>query len=222
VRLYLAGQKAFGAAVFDAVRKAGHEVIQVSAPAWRANGLLPDRLRDAAEKAGIPWLEAGKLRAELLPGGVDLIVCAHSHDFVGRKTRLKARLGAIGYHPSLLPRHRGRDAVRWAVHMGDAVTGGTVYWLTDSVDAGPIAAQEHVFVVPGDAPERLWRDKLAPLGVRLTLRVLEDLAAGRIVKRRQEEEAATWEPSWTRPPLSRPDLDLIGTLPAGFRLEGRA
>jgi methionyl-tRNA formyltransferase len=222
MRLYLAGQKAFGAAVLEAVLKAGHQVAGVSAPAWRANGLLPDRLRDAAEKAGVPWLEAGKLRAELLPGGVDLIVCAHSHDFVGRKTRLKAQLGAIGYHPSLLPRHRGRDAVRWAVHMGDAVTGGTVYWLTDSVDAGPIAAQEHVFVVPGDAPERLWRDKLAPLGVRLTLRVLEDLAAGRIVKRRQEEEAATWEPSWTRPPLSRPDLDLIGTLPAGFRLEGRA
>ncbi len=121
-----------------------------------------------------------------MPAGVDLIVCAHSHDFVGRKTRLKARLGAIGYHPSLLPRHRGREAVRWAVHMGDAVTGGTVYWLTDSVDAGPIAAQEHVFIVPGEAPERLWREKLAPLGVRLTLRVLQDLAAGRIVSRRQD------------------------------------
>ena len=222
MRLYLAGQKAFGAAVFEAVRKAGHTIVQVSAPALRENGLLPDRLREAAEKAGVPWLEAGKLRAELMPAGVDLIVCAHSHDFVGRKTRLKARLGAIGYHPSLLPRHRGRDAVRWAVHMGDAVTGGTVYWLTDSVDAGPIAAQEHVFVVPGEAPERLWRDKLAPLGVQLTQRVLEDLAAGRIVERRQEEEAATWEPSWERPPLVRPDLELIGTLPAGFRFEGRA
>jgi hypothetical protein len=33
--------------------------------------------------------------------------------------------------------------------MGDAVTGGTVYWLNDAVDGGPIAAQEHVFIVPG-------------------------------------------------------------------------
>ena len=67
-----------------------------------------------------------------------------------------------------------------------------------------------MFVLPGETPERLWRDKLAPLGVRLTLKVLEDLAAGRIVARRQDEACATWEPSWTRPPLARPDLDLIG------------
>ena len=50
------------AAVFEAVRKAGHEIVQVSAPALRAGGLLPDRLRDAAEKASVPWLEAGKLQ----------------------------------------------------------------------------------------------------------------------------------------------------------------
>ena len=31
-----------------------------------------------------------------------------------------------------------------------------------------------------------------PLGVKLTLAVLEDLAGGRIVARRQDEEAATW------------------------------
>ena len=42
---------------------------------------------------------------------------AHSHDFIGRKTRALSRLGALGYHPSLLPLHRGRDAIRWAVHM---------------------------------------------------------------------------------------------------------
>jgi len=222
MRLYLAGQKAFGAAVFEAARKAGHEIVQVSAPAWGGRGLLPDRLRDAAEKAGVPWLEAGKLCAETMPAGVDLIVAAHSHDFIGRKTRLKAPLGALGYHPSLLPRHRGRDAVRWTVHMGDPVAGGSVYWLTDNVDGGPIAAQEHVFVGRDETPEGLWRDKLFPLGVKLMLAALGDVARGRIVARRQNEDFATWEPSWARPPLARPDLDLIGRLPEGYRLEGRA
>jgi methionyl-tRNA formyltransferase len=85
VRLYLAGQRAFGAAVFEAVHKAGHEIVQVSAPALRAGGLLPDRLRDAAEKASVPWLEAGKLRAEPAPEGVDLIVCAHSSTSSGAR-----------------------------------------------------------------------------------------------------------------------------------------
>lgn len=219
MRVYLAGQKAFGAAVFEAARKAGHEIVQVSAPALRDNGQLPDRLRDAAERAGVPWLEAGRLRADLMPDGVDLIVCAHSHDFVGRKTRLKTKLGAIGYHPSLLPRHRGRDAVRWAIHMGDAVTGGSVYWLNDTVDGGPIAAQEHVFIAPDDTPEGLWRSKLAPLGVKLLMRALSQIRDGIIVARPQEEAYATWEPSWSRAPVARPDLDLIGAMPAGYRLE---
>jgi len=76
-----------------------------------------------------------------LPGGVDLILYAHSHDFIGAATRGKTRLGAMGYHPSLLPLHRGRDAVCWTLRMGDKVAGGSVYWLTDVVDGGPIAAQ---------------------------------------------------------------------------------
>lgn len=219
MRLYLTGQKAFGAAVFEAVVAAGHEVAQVSAPALASSGELPDRLRAAAEKAGVPWLEAGRLRAELMPPDIDLIICAHSHDFIGRKTRHRARLGAIGYHPSLLPRHRGRDAVRWALHMGDAVTGGSVYWLNDNVDGGDIAAQEHAFIRPGETAERLWRDKLAPLGVRLIATVLKDIESGVIVRRPQDPECATWEPSWSRPPVARPDLELLGSLPRGFRVD---
>ena len=219
MRIYLAGQKAFGAAAFAAIRKAGHEIVQVSAPALRDNGQLPDRLRDAAERACAPWLEAGRLRADLMPGGVDLIVCAHSHDFIGRKTRMKTRLGAIGYHPSLLPRHRGRDAVRWTVHMRDPIAGGSVYWLSDAMDGGPVATQEHVFVAPDDTAESLWREKLAPLGTRLLMRVIGDLERGLILARPQNEAYATWEPSWSRAPAVRPDLDLIGALPAGYRLD---
>jgi methionyl-tRNA formyltransferase len=218
MKIYLAGQKAFGAAVFELMSAAGHEIVQVSAPTMASNGLLPDRLRDAAGKAGVPWLEAGRLTALNFPDGVDLIVCAHSHDFIGRKTRAKARLGAVGYHPSLLPRHRGRDAVRWAIHMGDAVTGGTVYWLNDNVDAGDIAAQEHVFIARDDTPETLWRRALMPLGVKLLGRVVRDVASGLIVRRPQDAEFATWEPSWSRAPVARPDLELLGALPAGFRV----
>ncbi len=31
--------------------------------------------------------------------------------------------------------------------MGDAVTVGIVFWLTDSVDAVPLAAEGHVFIL---------------------------------------------------------------------------
>lgn len=97
-----------------------------------------------------------------VPDGVDLIVAAHSHAFIGRATRARAAVAAIGYHPSLLPLHRGRDAIRWTIRDGDKVTGGSVYHLTERTDGGPIAAQEHLFVPPGSTPETLWREHLAP------------------------------------------------------------
>lgn len=209
MKVYLCGQKTFGSEAFKAIRKAGHEIVGVSSPFdGNAGGL--DRLRAAAECAHVPVMPSGMLNADTLPAGVDLIVAAHSHDFVGRKTRHKTRLGAIGYHPSLLPRHRGRDAVRWALKMGDPITGGTVYWLTDTVDAGPVAAQDWCHIAPGESARDLWREKLMPMGLRLLVKVLADLDRGIMIQIPQDEQFATWEPGWERPPVRRTDLLMIG------------
>lgn len=211
MRLYVCGQKAFGAAVFAACIEDGYEVVGVSAPLTSSRDQTrPDRLRAAADAFDVPVLPAGMLSAETLPENIDLIIAAHSHDFIGRKTRLKARIGAIGYHPSLLPLHRGRDAVRWTVKMGDPVTGGSIYWLSDTVDGGDLAAQDYCLVEPGETPEELWMYKLFPLGVRLFRKTLADIAEGVVVAVPQDEDLATWEPSWERQPLRRPDLTLIG------------
>ena len=95
MKIYLCGQKAFGAATLSLLLNLGHQVVGVSAPLRRADG-REDRLALDARMRALPMLPAGELREALLPDGVDLIVCAHSHDFVGRATREKARLGAIG------------------------------------------------------------------------------------------------------------------------------
>lgn len=211
MKIYLCGQKAFGAAALAVCLRSGHQVVGVSAPLVRdREPSRPDRLRAAAEGAGIPVMPAGMLTADSLPGDVDLIVAAHSHDFIGRKTRMRSRFGAVGYHPSLLPLHRGRDAVRWTVKMGDRVAGGSIYWLDDNVDCGPVAAQDFCLVPEDCSAERLWREFLFPMGLRLLDLVLSDLAAGVVVAVPQDEELATWEPSWDRAPLRRPDLLLIG------------
>ena len=204
MRVLITGQKWFGAEVFAAVRTGGFaEVCAVCAP----HG---DRLWAAAERHGLPVILAGSLNAETMPKGVDLIVAAHSHDFVGEKTRLRARWGGIGYHPSLLPLHRGRDAVRWALRMGDKVTGGTVYRLSNKVDGGNIIAQQHVFTRPGETAEDLWRRALAPLGVAMLANAVRVFAEHGFQPGVQQDEAiATWEPSIGRPPVSRPDLEMI-------------
>lgn len=207
MRIYLAGQGAFGRAVLAMLVGRGHELVGVSAPLVR--GDREDPLWGLASDHRLPRLVSGCLNASTMPSGVDLLVCAHSHDFIGRATRLRARHGAIGYHPSLLPLHRGRDAVRWTIRMRDRVAGGSVYWLSDTVDGGPVAAQRHVFVRPDDDASELWRRDLFPLGVELLDQVVSDISAGRIVAAEQDDACATWEPSVGRAPLRRPDVPLL-------------
>jgi methionyl-tRNA formyltransferase len=218
MRVYLCGQRYFGQEVLRLLLRLGHEVVGASAPLESMPG-KPDRLWALADLHHLPLLPAGRLNAETLPPQVDLIIAAHSHDFIGRQTRLRSRLGAIGFHPSLLPLHRGRDAVRWTVRMGERLTGGTVFWLDDTVDGGPIAAQDWCFVRPGWTAQELWREALQPLGLRLLERVLGDLGRGVLVRVPQDHALATWEPSFDRPPLPRPDLPLIGPGPlAGYQV----
>lgn len=197
MRIALAGQRSFGAAALERILAAGHDVAQVFAPPG-------DRLDFFARQKAVPVSE--RLVADALVDGLDLIVCAHAHVYVSDKARDRTLLGAIGYHPSLLPRHRGRDAVKWTVHMGDPIAGGSVYWLTNRVDGGPIAAADWCHVAPRTTASDLWRDQLFPMGLRLLECVLADLDRGVLVRVDQDEANATWEPSWDRPPVERPDL----------------
>ena len=201
--VYLIGQKTFGARVADmVVRRGAHRLVGACAPAWKTEDVEPDPLREAVEARGLPWLPSDELEAGSVPE-CDLIVLAHAHVFVPAAVRDRARHGAIGYHPSLLPLHRGRDAIRWSLHMGDRVTGGTVYWVDDGADTGPIAAQRHVFIRPEDNASSLWSRELFPLGLELLGEVMDEVAAGTARRVPQDETLATWEPSWRRAPLRK-------------------
>ncbi|MFH8619207.1 formyltransferase family protein [Streptomyces sp. NPDC017979] len=211
MNIYISGSGVFAVQVAEALSEDGHELVGAASPPQRKRGiddspLSWDRLRAWAAMSETPWVDSQYLRAPHIPDGVDVIVAAHSHAFIGRKTRARARVATIGYHPSLLPIHRGRDAIRWTIRDRDKVAGGTVYHLTERTDGGPIAAQEHVLVPPGSTPQSLWREHLSPLGVHLLRRVVNDLSCGRRVEVPQDESLATWEPSMDSPPLFKPEL----------------
>jgi methionyl-tRNA formyltransferase len=48
------------------------------------------------------------------------------------------KLGSIGFHPSLLPRHRGADPIFWAIDSGDQETGVTAHVLGEEYDTGAL------------------------------------------------------------------------------------
>ena len=188
----LVGSRYFGASVLEALRKGGIDIALVVVPA------ADDRLALAAKAAGLPI--AVLEDPTIVPGsaiaeGTDLIVAAHTHARVSKEALARSRLGGIGYHPSLLPRHRGIAAVEWTIREGDPIAGGSVYHLAERWDAGAIAAQDWCFVAKGETARELWERALAPLGIELLARVVRDAAAqGVLPSRAQDERFATRAP----------------------------
>jgi methionyl-tRNA formyltransferase len=165
----LVGSRFFAASVFEALRhEEGIELIGVVAPA------ADDRLALAGKAVGVPVhvLDNPKIvPGHAIPEGTDLIIAAHTHARVSDEALARARLGGVGYHPSLLPRHRGIAAVEWTILEGDPIAGGSVYHLADGWDAGAIAAQDWCFVKKGETARELWERALAPMGLALLTKV---------------------------------------------------
>lgn len=170
--LFISGSKFFGESVLKLAIEKGLAVLGVSAP----SGEVEDRLYNAAVKLGIPVSQARKtLGAEDIPDGVDLIVCAYSHEYVTGPALKKARFGGVGYHPSLLPDLRGKHAVEDAVNLGLGKTGGSIYVLDSGWDTGDVLLQDEINVDAGETAEHLWREGLQPLGLRLYTKFFDDL-----------------------------------------------
>jgi methionyl-tRNA formyltransferase len=100
------------------------------------------------------------------------------------------RLGAYNIHGSLLPKYRGRAPVNWAILKGETDTGATLHVMTARPDAGDIVDQEVVPIGPDDTAADVQR-RVTEAAVLILERRLEDLKAGRVPRRQQEESAAT-------------------------------
>jgi methionyl-tRNA formyltransferase len=193
MRITLVGSRHFGVTTFNTLRQHGVDIVRVVVHDGE------DRLAAAAQAAGIEVVVQADpkfvVAAEIAPN-TDLIVTAHSHARVTREALAAARLGGIGYHPSLLPRHRGIAAVEWTVLEGDPIAGGSVYHLSDGMDEGPIAAQEWCFVYADDDAGSLWRRALAPMGLRLLVKVVDDIETrGYADAFEQDPKAVTYAPA---------------------------
>ena len=211
LKVFISGQKYFGASVLRLCISLDFiEVVGVCAPADDKH------ITKLAFINNIPVIVAGTLNGDTMPDNVDLGITAHSFDYIGKRTRYKTKLGWIGYHPSLLPRHRGRASIEWAIRMRDAITGGTVFWLNSGIDRGDIAYQDFIHIAPAlyaiepkKAAKRLWEFELQPMGLRLFENALKDISKGILIKKPQEKQYSTFEPNTDTKDIYKPDLLMI-------------
>lgn len=85
------------------------------------------------------------------------------------------RYGAINYHPSLLPRHRGPNPVAWTIRMDDRNYGMTWHRMDAELDHGPILAQRST---PASNEDTIFDvvPRMCTLALRMLPRALQRLA----------------------------------------------
>ncbi|KZL01349.1 MULTISPECIES: formyltransferase family protein [unclassified Pseudovibrio] len=173
MKVVIIGQKWLGERALEMVLNSGHDVVKVIAPE-------SDRLNTNATSKGlavsIPPSRQASVTALDVPD-CDIIICAHAHVKLAPCALLKPRHGAIGYHPSLLPLYRGKNAIADTLKEHQKIIGGSVYLLDDGWDTGPVLFQDWSFVQDGDDAASIWRRVLAPMGLELLERAVSHLEA---------------------------------------------
>jgi methionyl-tRNA formyltransferase len=199
LRIALFGQAPFGRDTLVRLLEAGHDVVGVYTPPV---GARPDPLAVEAEQRGLPLLRHARFRRR----GVAIPELVEQHRKLGAELNVLAfvtvilppeivdgpRHASLCFHPSLLPRFRGGNALAWQILLGATETGVTVFRPDAGVDTGPIAVQKGgVAISPTDTAASLYFDKLYPLGLAAIAEAVAAIDAGTAVLRAQNEADAS-------------------------------
>lgn len=170
-------------------------VTQPDRPKGRDLKLTPSPVKQAAVAEKLPVFQPERARheafvEELRAFHPDLIVVAAYGQILPPSILALPRLGCLNVHTSLLPKYRGAAPIQWAILNGEPETGVTIMKMDAGLDTGDILTQAATPILPEDNAQTL-HDRLARLGAELLVKTIPDLAAGRIVPRPQQPEAAT-------------------------------
>lgn len=103
--------------------------------------------------------------------------------------------GVFGMHPTLLPRHRGRAPIPWAILSGLARTGVTLFEIADpTADSGPIVGQAEIEIARDETATTLFA-KIDDAHEQLVRTYVPQLIAGTAPRTPQDVRRAS---SWPR------------------------
>ncbi|MDA1044620.1 MAG: formyltransferase family protein, partial [Verrucomicrobia bacterium] len=122
---------------------------------------------------------------------VDLLVSIASMQIFRARLLAAPRLGVINYHTALLPRHRGRQPLFWALAEGDATVGITIHMVDQGIDTGDIILQREMPILPKDTLDSLYW-KTTREGTQAILDVLDMFDNGTVVRKPQDPEAGNY------------------------------
>jgi methionyl-tRNA formyltransferase len=137
---------------------------------------------DVAERQGAVLVETDDVNAATTVDAVralepELVFVVGWSQLVREPFIALAPEGVFGMHPTLLPRHRGRAPIPWAILSGLARTGVTLFEIIDATaDSGAIVGQVAVEIAPDDTATTLF-ERIAAAHVDLIREYVPQLVA---------------------------------------------
>ena len=200
MRLVFAGTPVFAAQALAALIDAGHEVVSVLTQPDRKAGRglqsTPGPVKALALANGLEVLQPLKLDETTMVQhlhclGPELLVVAAYGLILPQAALDLAPRGAINIHASLLPRWRGAAPIQRAILAGDTETGITLMQMDAGLDTGAMLAQSELAISPNETAGTL-HDRLASLGARITVELLQKMALERLVATPQPAAGVTY------------------------------
>ncbi|PHM20238.1 MAG: methionyl-tRNA formyltransferase [Curvibacter sp. PD_MW3] len=194
MRVIFAGTPEFARVALERLHAAGFDIplvlTQPDRPAGRGMKLQASPVKQFALDHGIAVAqphslrldgkypdEAAAARAAIEAAQADVMVVAAYGLILPQWVLDTPRLGCLNIHASLLPRWRGAAPIHRAIEAGDAETGVTIMQMDAGLDTGAMLLVEKLVIAPEDSTGSL-HDKLAVLGGRMIVEVLELAACG--------------------------------------------
>jgi len=198
MRLAFAGTPRCAASALAAIHEAGHQIVlvltQPDRPAGRGMVVQPSAVKKLALAHGLEVDQPASLKppeaaVRLRAAKPDVMVVAAYGLILPAAVLAIPRLGCINIHASLLPRWRGAAPIERTLLAGDRVTGISLMQMDEGLDTGPILAQTPVAIDERETAGSL-HDKLAAIGAREIVTLLERLPGGGLQATPQAQEGA--------------------------------
>jgi methionyl-tRNA formyltransferase len=198
-RIVFFGTPEFAVPSLEALLRSPHVVAgvvtQPDRPRGRGHKIVDAPVKIVAAAAGVPVLQPPRLRdamflEQLAALRSDLGIVAAYGKILTDQVLAAPKHGFLNVHASLLPRYRGAAPVHRAVIAGEPETGVTIMRVVQALDAGPMLADARRPIGVDETSDEVERD-LARLGAALLVTTLDDLSAGRVRERSQDDSQAT-------------------------------
>lgn len=149
-----------------------------------------------ASSQGIRWkyvkdINAPHIHEWLHQCDPDVLFVSGWSQLLSAQTLGIAPLGAIGFHPALLPHNRGRHPLIWAIVLGLEQTGSTFFVMNQEADRGGILSQQVVPIEPRETAASLY-EKLQETMIQQIPKFLPKYLKGELEPSVQEAVGNSW------------------------------